>query len=161
MVLQAPISRHQSGDRTLTGATTMIARTNQRQTTADLDDKLNSFFRHHALAGPRLRHMSGTLGSGEESNVTAQRLPLGGDSSTYTPLRSGSFGTKDTKRSIVDLIHDMEKTRPRRSSGASRAVDLVESRRMPARNSGGKLFRSKPRWNTKDNIASPKFSGYN
>ncbi len=157
MVVQAPISRHQSGDRTMTGMTTMIGRSSTRQKTTNLDDKMNSFFRHHALAGPRIRSMSGTLGDGEY--VTAQRL--GSEiSSTPSRMSEGSFGTKDTKRSVTDLIKDLGSNRPRRQSGAKTVMDLVETKKAPYRNTGGKIFHKKARWNTKDNIASPKFSGY-
>jgi len=151
MVVQEPISRHQSGDRTLTGQTTMIGRSNHRQNTADLDDKMNSFFRHHALAGPRIRQMSGTLGSGEEANVTAQRLPLGRDRSTYTPSRmsEGSFGTKDTKSSVTDLIQSLGQNRPRRQSGARTVMDLVDSKKVPYSNVGGKMYYKKARYSIK------------
>lgn len=150
MVVQEPISRHQSGDRTLTGKTTMIGRSNHRQNTVDLDDKVNSFFRGHALAGPRLRTMSGVLGSGEESNVTAQRL--GKDPSTYTPSRlsgGASFGTKDTKRSVSDLIEDLGRNRPRRQSGAQKVMDLVDSKKVPYSNVGGKIYYKKARYSIK------------
>lgn len=165
MFRQEPISRHQSGDRTKTGHTTMIPRTNLRKQTKNLDDGMNHYFRHHARAGPRIREKSGTLGSGEDGNVTSARAPLGSDPATWSPHSGGalghpdrvgmrvggsaghpSFGTPDTKRRVVDLIEDIgeNKARKRGESRVREAIDLVETMRRPHR--GGKIFHKSPCW---------------
>lgn len=176
MFRQEPISRHQSGDRTKTGHTTMIPRSNLRKT-MNLDDGLNIYFRHHARAGPRMREKSGTLGSGEDGNVTGVRL--GSDPATWSPHSGGalghpdivgrrvggalghpdrvgkvegsghpSFGTADTKRRVIDLIEDIgeNKARKRGESRVREAIDLVETMRRPKHSYGGKVFHSSPCW---------------
>ena len=163
MFTQEPISRHQSGDRTKTGHTTMIPRTNLRKT-KNLDDGMSDYFRHHARAGPRMRDKSGTLGTGEDGNVTGARAPLGSDPATWSPHSGGalghpdrvgkrvggsaihpSFGTADTKRRVVDLIEDIGQDKPRKrgESRVREAIDLVETMRKPR---GGKIFHKSPCW---------------
>ncbi len=157
--VQEPISRHQSGHRGATGKTSMVPRSNLRTQKRSLDDGNNSFFRHHARAGQRLRAHSGVLGDGEEGNVYGTRKPLGSDPATWSPsggalghpervgrvAGGASFGTPDTKRQLVDLIEDIGENKPRKrgESRVRQAIDIAERMRRPY---GGKIFHKSPCW---------------
>ncbi len=94
MVLQAPISRHQQGDKTLAGKTTKRARTNIIHTGTHRDAApRKEHFKYHALGGPNARAMHGTFGSGEEGN--AYGAPLGSNPSTWSPSGRFSGGTEN------------------------------------------------------------------
>ncbi len=141
----------------------MVPRTNLRNKTKNVNDGMNPYFRHHARAGPRLRAHHGVLGSGEDGNVTGARPPLGSDPATWSPHTGGalghpdrvggsaghpSFGTRDTKRQVIDLIEDIgeNKARKRGESRVREAIDLVETMRRPGRGTGGKIFHKSPCW---------------
>ena len=103
--IQAPISRHQSGDTQMSGRTTMIPQTATaymripEQQEYDLERQY--FLRFHALA-PRTAQAS--LGMrGDTDNGHRYEVSGDGDVSLYNPR---SFGTPNIKRSMQENIEN-------------------------------------------------------